>query len=356
MARAKPAPGAEHLSVGALSQRCARLLRQASSSEGGIARPQPRSAHLIALLALALGGCATTSPLGPAESLLATRAGCVPEVRAATAPDGVPIVYRVWVPAAPQSSRAVLVIPGIGYHSAPYAVVADALTADGHAVAAVDLRGHGRSGGIRGTVPTPEQVVGDLDAVIACVRLELAPERVYILGESMGGLVALHYVATTGTSIDGVVFVAPAIRVASAQIASPETVLVLGTFLFARDAPVVNLVGARLDESTADAAFKEARRNDRLAIDRLSVNYLRGLGRLMEGWREKAARIRAPSLVLHGTADAVLDPRGSEALHAALGASTKALVLVPDAHHTLFWDAETPRVFAEIRRFVGTLP
>ncbi len=276
-----------------------------------------------------------------------------------TAPDGVEIAYRVWraeTRPGVVAHKAIVVIPGIGYHGVPYAVVSDFLSGDGYVVVAVDLRGHGRSGGMRGRVPTSAELVVDLDAVIDRVRRDQAPERLYLMGESMGGLVALDYAATSRTRLDGVVFVTPALRVATRQLAYPENVVLLPAALCCRDRPVVNLIGRRLDDASRDPGFKRARREDPLAINRLSVGYLLGLRALMAGWEAKAARVTVPSLILHGRRDRVVDWRGSEALHAALGATEKRLALVEGAWHTLFWDPDTPEVFAEVRRWLSALP
>lgn len=265
---------------------------------------------------------------------------------------GIRIFYRVWGTPNRAPGPAVLVVPGIGYHSEPYKVVADYLSGSGHLIVAIDLRGHGRSGGMRAAVPTGDQLLADLDGMIQLIRSKYASNRVYLLGESMGGLVAINYGARRSSNIDGLILVAPAVRVACAQLLKAENLKVLAALLFQRDRPIIDLAGARLEEATVDHDFILARRTDDLAINKISVNYLLGLSRLQTGLAQKAAAIHVPTLVLHGKRDKILSWKGSASLHDELGSADKKLITFEEARHTLFWDPSTPDVFKVIRAWL----
>jgi alpha-beta hydrolase superfamily lysophospholipase len=266
--------------------------------------------------------------------------------------DGTAIFYRAWTATGATTADAVIVVPGIGLHSAPYHVVAEALVPAGHHVVGIDLRGHGHSGGVRGTVPGPRAIVADIDAVAGWVRATHGVARVHLLGESMGGLVALNYAAARVERLASLVLVAPAIRVACTQVARLSN-LVLAPGLFTPQRPVLDLAGARLDEATVDEAFKRARRADPLAHNVVGIRYLPGLARLRARWRDKARRVTVPTLIFHGRRDAILDWRGSRALHAAIGAAVRELVLLDDARHTLFWDPASADVFTRLRDWLA---
>jgi lysophospholipase len=273
----------------------------------------------------------------------------IPETTGAVAaPDGTQIFYRAWLSTGPDAADAVIVVPGIGLHSAPYRVVADALVPAGHHVVGIDLRGHGHSGGTRGTVPGPREIAADIDAVTGFLRTTHRVPRVHLLGESMGGLVALNYASARPRQLASLVLVAPAIRVACAQVARAST-LALAPALLTPQRPVLDLAGARLDEATVDEEFKRTRRADPVAHNVISIRYLLGLARLRARWRDKARRVTVPTLIFHGRRDAILDWRGSRALHAAIGATVRELVLLDGARHTLFWDPAAPAVFARLR-------
>src|SRR5579863_158842 len=91
------------------------------------------------------------------------------------------LLYRYWPATAPWNGRVVVVLHGIGYHSAPYKVIADALNPDGTDVYALDARGHGLSQGRRGFLGTPAQVVEDIATMIQHVKQQRPSARISLL-------------------------------------------------------------------------------------------------------------------------------------------------------------------------------
>jgi alpha-beta hydrolase superfamily lysophospholipase len=76
-----------------------------------------------------------------------------PVERQITLRDGVRLAVRIWT--GPEQSRGTIVIAhGLGEHTGRYERLAGELVADRWEVHAADHRGHGRSPGARGTVPT----------------------------------------------------------------------------------------------------------------------------------------------------------------------------------------------------------
>ena len=127
------------------------------------------------------------------------------------ADDGVALhVYRFEPESAP--AKAVVQIEhGMAEHAARYRRVAEALTAAGYAVYADDHRGHGK------TAPGKDDLgfFAEQDGWNRAVRdFELLRERiveehpkrpVFLLGHSMGSLLAQSYVAEHGRSLAGLV-------------------------------------------------------------------------------------------------------------------------------------------------------
>src|SRR5271156_3213580 len=71
--------------------------------------------------------------------------------RTVIAPDGIKLVVHEWAPPNVAAERpVVLFIHGIGMHGQPYGAISAGFTARGITFDALDLRGHGRSGGFRG--------------------------------------------------------------------------------------------------------------------------------------------------------------------------------------------------------------
>src|SRR3972149_11816434 len=79
--------------------------------------------------------------------------------------DGLALHLTRWEPDA--SSRAVVyLIHGLGDHSGRYMHVARALNEARISCLAIDLRGHGKSGGARGHTPSLERLLDDLSLML----------------------------------------------------------------------------------------------------------------------------------------------------------------------------------------------
>jgi pimeloyl-ACP methyl ester carboxylesterase len=103
----------------------------------------------------------------------------------------------------PPGSPAVLIVPGYGSRKENHADFGEALQAAGMGAMAVDLRGHGETGGVLDG--------GVLDDVARCLDALAADGHapLGIRGSSMGGLLALH-AAAGDTRVRAVVAICPA--------------------------------------------------------------------------------------------------------------------------------------------------
>lgn len=119
--------------------------------------------------------------------------------------------YRIDQPQGRPRGR-VFLVHGYAEHAARYDHVVNAWCDQGLAVARLDLRGHGRSGGVRGHVAAFDEYVSDVERWIS--HLESiegwASERTPILfGHSMGGLVAAGVALRSSDRLSGLALTSP---------------------------------------------------------------------------------------------------------------------------------------------------
>ncbi|MFO1244620.1 MAG: alpha/beta fold hydrolase [Ramlibacter sp.] len=101
---------------------------------------------------------------------------------------------------------AVVIVHNLGEHVGRYDHVAQFLNAWGFAVRGYDQYGHGESGGVRGALPDDDRLLEDLADVVDATRLRLPDGKpLVLLGHSMGGLVAGHFVALKRRPVDALV-------------------------------------------------------------------------------------------------------------------------------------------------------
>jgi pimeloyl-ACP methyl ester carboxylesterase len=120
--------------------------------------------------------------------------------------DGIELAVDIWAPDAgvpSQDPRATFVlVHGLASNARIWDGVAEHLTAAGHPVVSVDLRGHGRSSKPDGPYDVPA-VAEDLAALVAALGLD----RPVAAGQSWGGNVVLELAARRPTLLRGIVCV-----------------------------------------------------------------------------------------------------------------------------------------------------
>jgi alpha-beta hydrolase superfamily lysophospholipase len=130
-----------------------------------------------------------------------------------TATDGL----RLYRPAPARTStrpREILIRHGFGEHSGRYGALTDHLVGHGYSVTAYDHRGHGLSDGLPGHVESFAEYDEDLAKLISSVRSRSQTKSLFLIGHSMGGLIALRYAARKNGTLSGAVISAPLIEVA----------------------------------------------------------------------------------------------------------------------------------------------
>ena len=115
---------------------------------------------------------------------------------------------REWQPHGPTAGGLVLV-HGYAEHSGRYEALAAALNNLGIHVFAHDHRGHGRSPGPRGEIRDFPRLVADLHGQAGHAARVCAGKPLFLLGHSMGGLVALHYLASDTCRVAGAILSSP---------------------------------------------------------------------------------------------------------------------------------------------------
>src|SRR5438874_11091305 len=110
---------------------------------------------------------------------------------------------REWDAREPKGSIAI--VHGMAEHSGRYEHVGRALVAAGYSVRAPDIRGHGRSEGWPGQVTGVDQWHEDAAAALEAAAGAAPGKPVFLLGHSLGSLIAASYVVTFEPAIAGLV-------------------------------------------------------------------------------------------------------------------------------------------------------
>jgi alpha-beta hydrolase superfamily lysophospholipase len=256
------------------------------------------------------------------------------------------LFYQVWRPSRP---RALLVnLHGLGDHSGLYLNLAGHFPARGVALYAFDMRGNGRSPGQRAYVRSWGEYRGDLGAFLRRVR-EWEPRLpLFLLGNSLGGLVVLDYAIHYPQDLAGVIATSPPLG----EVGVPPLLMALGRVM-SRIFPRFSLnVGMDLSGLARDPAVIEAVLADplfhRRGTARLSTEVTAAIQRV----QEMAGRLSVPLLVLHGSADRMVPPDGSRAFLQKVRFPDRELREYPGAYHGLFADLGFEAVLGDLERWI----
>ncbi|MDQ6883659.1 MAG: lysophospholipase [Candidatus Dormibacteraeota bacterium] len=262
--------------------------------------------------------------------------------------DGLDLQVRRWQdPAAPRTWTFV-VVHGLGEHSGRYQRFAEWFAERGATVYAMDLRGHGRSGGQRGHTPSMDALIDDIDRVVKYARDESGGPLV-LVAHSFGGLLGIAYALRHPDHIDRCVFSAPALKV---KVEVPAFKRALARVL-PRVAPrlsMSNEVNAGL--LSHDPAVDMSYRTDPLVHNRISAGLYGETFARGESLIARAAELRVPFLLLHGTQDMVIDPAGSQRFFPRATAPERAFILYPGMYHEIFNEVEWEMVFQDIESWL----
>jgi acylglycerol lipase len=219
------------------------------------------------------------------------------------AADGTALPLRSWLPE--QGAAAViLALHGFNDYSNAFDAPASALAAHGIAVYAYDQRGFG-AGPHRGRWEGAERMAADAADAAAQLR-RLYPDRpLFLLGESMGGAVAI--LAATGTvpaPVDGVILSAPAVWGRQTMSVFERVALE-----FARLMPSMQLSERTLPVTimpSDNIRMLRALGADPLVIKTTRAETLNGLVDLMSAALAAAPRLSQPAFVLYGEHDEIV--------------------------------------------------
>lgn len=251
----------------------------------------------------------------------------------------------------PETIKKVLVVQhGFGEHSGRYQNLLGALENENTAVYALDARGHGKTPGKRGHIADFEQFASDLAILIQKVRSENSGVPIFLLGHSMGGLIAslAALKPEIAKELKGLVISSGAFKPALDTVQSIK----LGVAsILARISPATTLP-AGLDSNliSRDDSVVQAYKNDPLVHGKISFKM--GVDLVATGDRmlNEASRITLPVLVFHGDADGIATVEGSKKFFQALSSQDKTIKIYPGFYHETMNEpfADRQQVLADV--------
>jgi alpha-beta hydrolase superfamily lysophospholipase len=311
------------------------------------------------LFAVTLSACATPfvqSPLTPSPGFAGPRM----EERAFVVQDGARLPYRLWV--SPGEPWAVVVaLHGMNDHSAAFRLAGPWWAERGIATYAYDQRGFGAAPG-PGLWAGEELMVEDLRTVVALVRARHPTARIAVVGESMGGAVAISAFASDRPPVaDQAILLAPAVWGWSSQNPLNRASLWVTARVLGDRAVEPPDWATRRIRATDNLIELIANGNDPRFIRATRFDALYGLVDLMESATESLGQIRAPTALLYGANDQIIEKGPMRrALMRAGDSPNLRTAWYAEGWHLLNRDLQAEVVFGDVEALLrdpqGSLP
>lgn len=225
----------------------------------------------------------------------------------------------------PKGEVAVLCLHGFTATTVEVRKIATFLSQQGFTTCAPLLPGHGTS-------PTEMNKTGWKDwlgtAESSLVDLMKNYQKIFILGESMGGLLALHLAAKYPTLLGALVF-APAIKI-------PR--LWMSKFLW-----------------PFKSSMDKGKPNDSIPQQSYRVFPLKAASSLYDFQRivrKELPAVTLPVIIFQGKMDDTVDPMGSVCAYERIASEDKEFVLLDQSAHIILLDSQLPQVQLTCQEFI----
>jgi len=263
--------------------------------------------------------------------------------------DGKKLFLQAWMTESPKAS--VLLVHGLGEHSSRYVDLVEKLNRIGISVFSFDGRGHGKSaeGKPDAYFDSYQDYLKDIDALFGKVKSYVPGVPAFLYGHSMGGGLVAAYALDYKPEAAGVILSSPAIKEAEGTSKLLMTIARVMSKFFPR------LKVLKLDTSKITRIPSEVEKylNDPLVyldpIPARTANELLGMMRYVQ---KRAVDFELPILLIHGSADGLTNPKGSEMLAEKAKSKDKTLKIFPGEYHELNNDSDREEVLELICQWI----
>lgn len=248
-------------------------------------------------------------------------------------PHSLPIIE--WRPKDNQKAKAVILcIHGLGLDNTAFAPFGHRMSERGYAVYALDVRGFGSWL----TIPGQEDVgfkdaLNDIKGTISFVKERHPNTPVYLLGESMGGGMALRAGAQFGDIVNGIIASVPSAE----RFQDKRMGLTVAVHLLRDSDRPFNIGHTVATNATTDEALKHSWEESYKSKMKMTPVELMKFAVFMRTTLHHCKKIKdTPVFIVQGLKDRLVKPQGTYKMFDAVNSEDKTMMIVGTAEHLIF--------------------
>ena len=248
-----------------------------------------------------------------------------------------------WTPNTATTRAHLLIIHGYGEHSGRYHEFAQHLSNYAIATTAFDLRGHGRSSGARGHIDNFSDYLNDVERVAISLG-----KPTFLLGHSLGGLIALDYYRDRTPNFKGLIVTNPYLKLAMKVSWMKRTsVEILSRYL-----PTLRIPnGLSAKNLSHDMEIVREYDRDPLVFHTLTGNWYRESSRAQQRVC-KQNQLAVPLCFVYSEGDNLVSPVASRTLAEQLESPDKTIINQGTDYHEVLNEIGRSNLFTKLTAWI----
>jgi alpha-beta hydrolase superfamily lysophospholipase len=242
---------------------------------------------------------------------------------------------RAWVPQKIAPKAVLLCVHGLGLNSESFQEFGKQMQADGIATFAVDVRGFGTWMKLKGKQKCDfNSCLSDVVQALTVLHTAYPNKPIFLLGESMGGAIAMRVAAEHQDLVDGLISSVPSGD--RFHTTKNQLRVALNLVTFRANKPIDVGTGV-IDDATHNAVERAKWEDDPFNRLKLSSKELIQFQHFMSDNHDTAKQIdKIPVLFLVGLKDKLVKPEGTRELYNEIRTEDKKLVTIRSSEHLIF--------------------
>lgn len=259
------------------------------------------------------------------------------------------IIFKKWDDAHPKA--VFLLVHGLGAHSGRWDFLGEYFLKQGYSSYSVELKGFGKTNDLKGHIGSFKTYYKDILSLYKIIKCEHPGKKVYILGESMGALIAYMTVLKYGELFDGLICISPAF---ASRIKFPLPQMIAMVLSLVHSQKKQFTVPFTAEMCTRDAEYRkimDANPDEhRFVTPRLLFEVI--LAQLAGSMNADKLRVPVLFLLAGDDKDLLVDPITAKRVFKKLKIGDKKLIQYPEMLHALSIELGREKVFEDILEWV----
>lgn len=228
----------------------------------------------------------------------------------------------------------IVTVHGLGLYSGAYQAFGERIQKEGYGLISFDVRGFGSYRNDEVTQKLDLQAaVADIERILREMRSDYPEIPIVLLGESMGGAIALRIASESPNLIDAVVSSVPS----GSRYQAKKTAFKVALKFLNQKHEQFDVGTAVVEQATADMDLRDMWEGDSQMRMKLSPSELVNFQSFMGDNVKAAAKInKTPVIIFQGFSDNLVKPMGTLAIYQAIPTKDKDMIFIGRAEHLIF--------------------